>query len=163
MSCDVAMSAAILLASFHPGASPRLRTPLLIQVATADAVNPLAREPLYADIVARAGRLRTRVEAYRAAASGPLPGFDQFKSDVDALSALDMQGHVDLAKRGTDGDLKCILKGISQDLPKKLSEVEQASTPDVRATTLKEMVYLLRDNIEVITTPPTAVSGTAGL
>ena len=87
-----------------------------------------------------------------------LPAFDQFKTDVAALSALDMQGHVDLAKRGTDGDLKCILKGISQDLPRKLTEVEQAASADARASALKDMFYLLRDNVEVITTVPTVTS-----
>lgn len=160
MSCDIAMSAAILLASFHPGSheTPRLMLAALAEspAATAPALNPLAREPLYADIVRRAGVLKAQVATYRAAPAGvgPLPGFDAFKTDVGALSALDMQGHVDLAKRGTDGDLKCILKGISQDLPRKLTEVEQASTPDARSAALQDMFYLLRDNVEVITSPP---------
>lgn len=167
MSCDVAMSAAILLASFHPAAGQaRAEQPRLIYVADAAvaAINPLAREPLYADIVRRAETLRTQVTAYRTAvgSGGALAGFVRFKSDVDALSALDMQGHVDLAKRGTDGDLKCILKGISQDLPKKLADVEQASTTDAKSTALEEMFYLLRDNIEVITAPPTVESGKEG-
>jgi hypothetical protein len=160
LSCDVALTsaAAILFAAFHP--APGSAPPRLEWVATAPAAvaeNPLAREPLYADIVQRAGGLKDRVSAYRAApaaAIAPLPGFDQFKADVDALSALDMQGHVDLAKRGTDGDLKCILKGISQDLPRKLDEVEKAATPDARGAALQDMFYLLRDNIEVITSPP---------
>ncbi len=159
MSCDIAMSAAILLASFHPGAreTPRLMLAALAETpAPAAAENPLAREPLYADIVHRAGVLKSEVAAYRAAPAGlaPLPAFDAFKTDISALSALDMQGHVDLAKRGTDGDLKCILKGISQDLPRKLGEVEQAATADARSAALQDMFYLLRDNMEVITSPP---------
>jgi hypothetical protein len=166
MSCDVAMSAAILLAAFHP-APARAEAPRLIYVADVGpgaAVNPLAREPLYADIVRRAEALRSRVQAYRdtVGKGAALPALEGFKTDVDALSALDMQGHVDLAKRGTDGDLKCILKGISQDLPRKLAEVEQAATPQTRGVALEEMFYLLRDNIEVITTPPTAQSGKEG-
>ncbi len=159
MSCDIALSAAILLAAFHPGAQGR---PSLILVADAPAAaaaaqNPLAREPLYADIIRRAMALKTEVAGYRAApaAATTLPGFDAFKTDMGALSTLDMQGHVDLAKRGTDGDLKCILKGISQDLPRKLAELEQAGTPDTRAAALQDMFYLLRDNVEVITSPPT--------
>jgi hypothetical protein len=157
MSCDVAMSAAILFAAFYPGggARPQLILAAAPVVAATPALNPLAREPLYADIVRRATTLKAEVDQYRTAASaGPLPGFDAFKGDVAALSALDMQGHFDLAKRGTDGDLKCILKGISQDLPRKLAEVEQASGPEVRRTALEEMFYLLRDNVEVITAPP---------
>jgi hypothetical protein len=164
MSCDLALSAAILLASFHPGAAVTTKAApsLLIQVAdVAPApMNPLAREPLYADIVKRATTLRAQVQAYQAGVSGlsALPHFDQFKADINALSGLDMQGHVDLAKRGTDGDLKCILKGISQDLPRKLTEVEAATTADARASALKDMFYLLRDNVEVITTTPTVTS-----
>ncbi len=158
MSCDIAMSAAILLASFHPGshATPRLMLAALTDAPAPAAINPLAREPLYADIIKRAGVLKAEVSTYRAAPVGvaPLPGFDAFKTDLAALSALDMQGHVDLAKRGTDGDLKCILKGISQDLPRKLTEVEQATTADARSAALQDMFYLLRDNVEVITSPP---------
>ena len=160
MSCDIALSATILLASFHPGshATPTLMLAALADAPTpaAGAINPLAREPLYADIVKRAGVLKAEVSTYRAAPAGtaPLPGFDAFKSDVVALSALDMQGHLDLAKRGTDGDLKCILRGISQDLPRKLTEVEQATTGDARGAALQDMFYLLRDNVEVITSPP---------
>jgi hypothetical protein len=163
MSCDLALSAAILLASFHPGPATIQAPPsLLMQVADAAPapMNPLAREPLYADIVKRATTLRAEVQAYQSGVSGlaALPHFDQFKADINALSALDMQGHVDLAKRGTDGDLKCILKGISQDLPRKLTEVEGAATADARASALKDMFYLLRDNVEVITTTPTVTS-----
>ncbi|WP_174300391.1 hypothetical protein [Caulobacter sp. S45] len=159
MSCDIAMSAAILLASFHPGphATPQLMLAALADAPApaAGAINPLAREPLYADIVRRAGLLKAEVSTYRAAPAGttPLPGFAAFKTDVAALSDLDMQGHLDLAKRGTDGDLKCILRGISQDLPRKLTEVEQASTADARSAALQDIFYLLRDNVEVITSP----------
>ena len=78
-----------------------------------------------------------------------------FKTQVSELSALDMKGHLLLAKRGTDGDLKCILRGISQDLPVKLTAVTTAPDRKTRDVALKEMGYLLRDNVEVITAPPT--------
>ncbi len=162
MSCDVALSAAILLTAFHPAAAPRpMSAALWVQAAdTAPVQNPLAREPLYAEIVKRATALRAAVEAYRTGLSGAaaLPRFDQFKTDVAALSALDLQGHLDLAKRGTDGDLKCILKGISQDLPRKLTELEQSASADARGKALEDMFYLLRDNVEVITAKPTVTS-----
>jgi len=173
MSCDVAASAAILLATLSspapgPGAGrtappPRLTPAAWIQATTVSvAVNPLAREPLYADIVSHATRLRQETEAYRAGLKGA-PGLadpDGFATEIATLSALDLQGHLDLAKRGTDGDLKCILKGISQDLPRKLAEVEAAKDATAKDAALEEMVYLLRDNIEVITTPETVQSGT---
>ena len=65
-----------------------------------------------------------------------------------------MKGHEELAKRGTDGDLKCILKGISMDLGKKLSELVQAPTGAAQDVALRDMAYLLNDNVEVITAPP---------
>ncbi len=173
MSCDVAASAAILLATLvTPAPGPRpgpavqpqgLTLSAWMRATPVDAaVNPLAREPLYAEIVRRAMRLRGEAEAYRAGLKGSpaLAGPDSFAADIAALSALDLQGHLDLAKRGTDGDLKCILKGISQDLPRKLAEVEAAKDAVAKDAALEEMVYLLRDNIEVITTPPTVQSGT---
>ena len=158
MSCDIALSGAILLAAFHPQTSRPLLLAALADAPApaAAAMNPLAREPLYADIVRRAGLLKAEVEVYRAAAAGaPLANFDAFRADLGALSALDLQGHLDLAKRGTDGDLKCILKGISMDLPRKLTELEAAGAkPDARNAALQDMFYLLRDNVEVITSPP---------
>jgi hypothetical protein len=158
MSCDIALSGAILFAAFQPQPTrPLLLAALADAPAPAAAAqNPLAREPLYADIVGRAGRLKRIVDGYRQTApAAPLPDFQAFQTDIAALAALDLQGHLDLAKRGTDGDLKCILKGISMDLPRKLSEVEAAAgRPDARRVALDEMFYLLRDNVEVITSPP---------
>jgi hypothetical protein len=171
MSCDVAASAAILLATLAAPGQGRAPTPHTLTLTpaawmqattVAAAVNPLAQEPLYADIVRRARRLRDETEAYRARLKGSpaVAGPDGFAADIAALSALDLQGHVDLAKRGTDGDLKCILKGISQDLPRKLAEVDGAKDAAAKDAALEDMFYLLRDNIEVITTPPTVQSGT---
>ncbi len=154
MSCDVAMAAYLFLASAGPGGPT---------AASAPAVEaPVAGEPLFADIIGRAGSLKGQVEHYRtakglAASAGaiPLPDLSRFDAEVRALAALDMQGHLELAKRGTDGDLKCILKGISQDLPLKLQQLEQASTGAAEDKALRDMAYLLNDNVEVITAPPT--------
>ena len=158
MSCDVAMAAYLFLASAGPGAPP----PQV--VATLEAPKSVASQPLFVDIVKRAGRLRGEVEHYRtpalkaAAAAQSLPGFDKFKSDLAELAALDMQGHVELAKTGQDGDLKCILKGISQDLPLRLKDLMAAATGPAEDNALRDMSFLLRDNVEVITTPPKAGS-----
>ncbi len=161
MSCDVAAAAFLFLASTGPGAPPPT------MMAALEAPKPVASEPLFIDIVQRAGRLRGEVQHYRtpalkaSAAALPLPGVDKFKSDLAELAALDMQGHVELAKTGQDGDLKCILKGISQDLPLKLQAMMAAPTGAAEDNALRDMFYLLRDNVEVITTPPKAgaVSG----
>jgi len=151
MSCDVAASMTLWLAalSAHPQAeTARLLQPVVAVVAS----NGLAHEPLYADIVSRAKALKKQVQRYEAA-GGATPDFDSFKTRVEALAALDMKGHLDLAARGTDGDLKCILKGISQDLPKKLDELAAAAGP-AKIKALTDMAYLLNDNVEVITAPP---------
>lgn len=151
MSCDaIAVSALLWLASADPSAA----APPRLVFASAPAAPPsVAGEPLFLDIVRRAGSLKTTVEAWRGQ-TGPLPGFDVFRGQLTELSALDMQAHLLLAKRGTDGDLKCILRGIAQDLPVRLKEVETAADDRARDQALKEMIWLLRDNVEVIEAPP---------
>ena len=142
MSCDAAASLAFLwLASTSP-MSP-----------TAISAQPVAvsHEPLFVDIVRKAGKLKSAMRAFQGN-DKPLPA--TLKVEVDALSALDMKGHLTLAKRGTDGDLKCILRGISQDLPVKYGAVVAAADRKSRDAALKEMTYLLTDNVEVITAPP---------
>ncbi|HEX5378244.1 MAG TPA: hypothetical protein VFW47_06700 [Phenylobacterium sp.] len=145
MSCDAAASLAFLwLAATGP------MQPVPLQVAAVQT-SPVAREPLFADIVKRAGRLKAEVAAFQGN-DRPIP--EAFKTGIDELSKLDMQGHLTLAKRGGDGDLKCILRGISQDLPLKLAAVTGAPDRKARDAALKEMTYLLNDNVEVITAPP---------
>ena len=61
-----------------------------------------------------------------------------------------------LAERNLDGDLKCILRGISEDLPLKLKALEEAKSTTERDTAIADMGYLLNDNVEVITAPPQA-------
>ena len=157
MSCAALTLAASLALADMYGAGPASQA----AVASTQAVSPLASEPLYADIVGRARVLQTEVEKFRAlpglaASAQPvaLPGFGRFKTDAAKLAELDMQGHFDLAKRGTDGDLKCILKGISQDIAVKIEAVEQAKTGAEQDQALDDLAYLLNDNVGVITAPP---------
>jgi len=153
MSCDVATLAATLwLAATGP--APASATPA-VQLTTPPSV---ASEPLFTDIVRRAGKLKAETQAYE---TGPLDaGFDQmagattFETDIGQLADLDMQGHVTLVNRGYTDDLKCILKGISQDLPVKMKALEAAADSKARHAALEDMFYLLRDNVEVITAPP---------
>ena len=156
MSCDAAAAAFLFLASASPSGPAPGPVP-----AVATAPRSVAQEPLFADIVVRAAKLKTEVDGYRtpalkaSSAPLPLPGFDKFKARIAELSDLDMKGHLELAKTGEDGDLKCILKGISQDLPLKLKDLIQAQTGAAEDNALRDMAYLLRDNVEVITAPPT--------
>ena len=152
MSCDaVAFTAMLWLAS--TSAVPAPQGP-----PAASPPPSVAGEPLFVDIVRRAGHLKAETESFeKAPLDGDvktLNGFTGFEDDIAKLSDLDMQGHVLLAQRGTDGDLKCILKGISQDLPVKLKALEDAADAKARLDALKDMSYLLRDNVEVITSPP---------
>ncbi len=155
MSCDAAALALSLhLAAVRADAGG----PRLLRVASAPppvAANPLAREPLFASIVAGAGRLKGEVDTLRRKSAVPAADVD---AEVAKLSELDMQGHLELAKRGTDGDLKCILRGISQDLPRKLAAVRAAADPADRRSALDELWYLLRDNMDVVTTPASTSS-----
>jgi len=152
MSCDaVALAATLWFASTAAG-------PMPITPATAVTPPSVAGEPLFVGIVKRASDLRAETKAYE---SAPLDGsvstlkdFASFENAVNELSALDMQGHVTLVQRGYTDDLKCILKGISQDLPVKLKALESAADAKSRHAALEDMFYLLRDNVEVITAPP---------
>lgn len=156
--CGIALSAAILLA-----AAPADGRPQLVPAVATASISPgsVAGEPMFADIVSRARRLKAEAEAFRATnglSGAPQPvalrGFAAFQADIADLAALDMQGHLELKQRGTDGDLKCILKGIAQDLPVRMKEFADAKSGEEQKTALAEMAYLLNDNVEVITAPP---------
>ena len=155
MSCDVAVAAFMMLTSAH---SPAPAPAHLFQ-AVAVAPPSVASEPLFKDIGSRAGTLKAEVEVFRKAIAGadqakPLPGFDNFGAAIGQLAQLDEQGHKLLLARGAPDDLKCILHGISQDLAVKLTAVAAAKTGKDEELALRDMSFLLRDNVEVITAPP---------
>jgi hypothetical protein len=154
MSCGVALAVSLLLSD------PNVAIAAAQPPVAADAPVSVAGEPLFADIVARSGVLRGEVRAWIAADVADRasffvgPGFSFFKQKASELAALDMQGHLVLKERGVDGDLKCILRGISEDIPVKIAAVEGSATPTERRVALDELAYLLNDNVEVITAPP---------
>lgn len=149
MSCDAAAALFLFFASASPG-QPAVATPAIVA-----APPSVATEPLFADIVVRAKGLQADVTDFRSKlAAGQAMDLTAFGGKIAELSKLDMQGHLTLAERGTDGDLKCILRGISQDLTVKMADLVAASTKPARDGALKEMSYLLRDNVEVIVAPP---------
>jgi len=152
MSCDaVALAASLWLASTSAGPAPA-------QPQASVTPPSVAAEPLFAGIVQRAAKLKDATAAYEkadlAAAFDRMSGAAAFETEVGQLADLDMQGHVELVSRGYSDDLKCILKGISQDLPVKMKAVQSAADPKARHAALEDMFYLLRDNVEVITAPP---------
>lgn len=159
MSCDAAAAAGFLMfaALTNPAPGPEMGGAAHLQPIAAEAPPPVADMPLFKDIVARAGKLKAEVEQARtglagASATAPMPG--AFADDVAQLSALDQQGSDWIRQNRSGDDLKCILHGISQDLPNKLAAMKAAATPHDEDLALRDMFYLLRDNVEVVTAPP---------
>lgn len=153
MSCGVALAVSLLLSDPNVALAAA-------QPPTADAPASVAAEPLFADIVGRSTALRSLLASWQASGApdqaGFLtgPAFSSFKAQAAELAGLDMQGHLILKERGTDGDLKCILRGIAEDIPVKVAAFEAAASPAERRVALDELVYLLDDNAAVITAPP---------
>lgn len=154
MSCGVVLAVSLLLSD------PNVAMAAAQPPAVAAAPVSVASEPLFADIVARSGALKGVVQGWMDAGAMSQAdfvagaAFTGFKAEAAELAALDMQGHLILKERGTDGDLKCILRGIAEDIPVKVAAVEAALTPAERRVALDELAYLLNDNVEVITAPP---------
>lgn len=154
MSCGVALAVSLLLSD------PNVALAAAQPVAAPDAPIPVADEPLFAEIVTRSTALRGIVRTWLSAGAadnagfGTSPEFELLQRGTALLAERDMQGHLVLKERGTDGDLKCILRGIAEDMPLKVEAVRTAATPVERRVAFDELVYLLNDNIEVITAPP---------
>jgi len=144
MSCGIVLAAVLLLSD------PDVALAAAQPAAVAGAPVSVASEPLFAEIVARSSALKAVVDGW----NGTPSDFDAFKVSAAELATMDLQAHLILKERGTDGDLTCILRGISEDLPLKVAAVETAATPQDRAMALGELSYLLNDNVEVITAPP---------
>ena len=154
MSCGLAVAAALLLSD-----------PSATAVQPAPPPQTLAQEPMYADIVSRSRLLKSVVDAWIAEGAADdahfahRPDFVEFQAAAGELSERDMAGHVDLRERGTDGDLRCILRGLSEDLPRRVQDVASATTPTARRDALAELSYLLNDNVEVVLAPPAPATG----
>jgi hypothetical protein len=154
MSCDAAAAASFLMFAALGGPAAPSAQPVAVA-----APAPVSGLPLFKDIIGRADRLKAEVETARSGLAGaaaplPLPGGDAFAADIGQLSALDQQGSDWIRQNRTGDDLKCILHGISQDLPVKLAALKDAKTAHDEDLALRDMFYLLRDNVEVITAPP---------
>lgn len=142
MIASVFAAALVWLAAGPDAASPEPPPP---------PASTAALEPVFAEIVDKARALKTEVEGLKANAAAPASAL---RPRVEALAALDLQGRERLIARNADGDLKCILRGIAEDLPVKLGEVEAAKDAKARNAALDEMIYLLNDNVEVVVAPP---------
>lgn len=128
--------------------------------AGSQAKSAISQEPFFAGLVTEAGRLKAETEGFTPTpALVSQPDFQTYAQAIKALSAGDLKGHMTLKARGTDRDLKCILTGLSRDLPIKLTAIEAAKDDAAMKTALTNMADLLSDNIDVIVTPATADSG----
>lgn len=157
MACGAALASALILTLAGPASVDAPAAAVPPAPAALDAA--LAAEPLFRDIVTRAGTLKARVEAWTTDGAGLAPAFPAsaafraLKAEAEALAALDLQAHHWLADRDADGDLKCILRGIAEDLPVRLAAIETSEGP-ARAEALAELAHLLDDNAAVILAPP---------
>ncbi|MDC7676094.1 hypothetical protein [Asticcacaulis machinosus] len=136
--------------------------PLSACATTPASVNAIAKEQPYAGIVKQSGALKARSDTYNKAPSLTLLNnakFQAFVADVGNLSEQNLKAHFDMKARGTDNDLKCVLKGVSIDLKLKHDALLAAKTDAELKHTLTELSALLSDNIDVITTPATVQSG----
>ena len=126
----------------------------------APAVSAISREPFYAGIVGRAKALEAKTHRF-AGRADPRAGhaFQAYATAITTLSADDLKGHYDLRARGTDNDLKCILMGVSRDLPLKLDAIRAAKPGDELKAAFDAMAQDLSDNVDVIVTPATTDSG----
>ena len=158
MSCDAVSALYLMVAASSPLPADAGYFVRVADAAVPSAPASVAREPMFAEIIAKAGALNTRVsgmrDAIKANPATALPGYAAFKADIGALAAANEAGSTELRKRGGDSDLKCILHGIAQDLPKRLTDLEAAATAIDKDKALREMSYLLRDNVELIAAPP---------
>lgn len=151
MSCALALLAAFALtpaeatAQAYPSANPAP-----VQVASA-APAPLISEPLFADIANRADSLSARATGWMT--TGSIADSAAFRTDLARLAELDMEGHRTLAARGTDPDLKCMLRGMSNDLTAQLTAIEGAHDAPARNAALERLNGLLSDNSQVLRAP----------
>jgi hypothetical protein len=154
MSCGLAIAAALLLGDTNvalAAAGPQFE---------ADTPPSVAGEPFFSDLVQRASVLKALTDSWAASGAVNQAGFftgeafTGFKTQAGELAARDMQGHLILKERGADGDLKCILRGISEDMPGRVTVLESAASAEERAVALAELSHLFEDNVEVITAPP---------
>jgi hypothetical protein len=154
MSCGLILAAVLMLGD--PSVAEAAAQPPV----AAEAPVSVAHEPLFADLVTRSGSLKAIVDGWIASGEADGEGFfggaafTGFKAQTVELAERDMQGHLVLKERGTDNDLKCILRGISEDMPRKVAALEAAPNAAERKVALEELAYLLNDNVEVITSPP---------
>lgn len=154
MSCGIALAVALMLVD------PAVAEAAALPPVAPSAPVSVAQEPLFADLVARSGALKSIVDGWMASGEADRSGFftgaawAAFKGQATDLAQRDMQGHLILKERGTDNDLKCILRGISEDIPLKVAALEAAADAPARRLALDELSYLLNDNVEVITSPP---------
>ncbi|ESQ86557.1 hypothetical protein [Asticcacaulis benevestitus] len=128
--------------------------------SSAAPTSKISRDPFFAGLVTRARRLESETKAFTPALDLlQQPKFKIYTQAIRNLSADDQKGHMTLKARGTDNDLKCIMKGLSLDLNIKMDAILTAKSDAEVGTALNNMAALLRDHIDVIVTPATADSG----
>lgn len=122
----------------------------VVALIAVQAVAPAA-EPSFPHIVAEARALRALVQDWR----GEPSGFATIRARGLALAEANLAAHRRLAERRADGDLTCILRGIGEDLPRRIEALGAAPAGPERELAREELVRLLDDDAAVILAPPT--------
>jgi len=156
MTCNLALASALIFSSANVGVAEPSHT----AIAASYAPLSLPQESAFAALIGEATRLKLVVQGWMNTPTVNDEGFLQseaysnFKIQTENLAKADMEGHLTLKQRGTDGDLTCILRGIAEDIPKRIANLEAAPVGAERYQALEELAYLLNDNAEVILAPP---------
>lgn len=152
MSCAIALLAAFALSPAEAAAAayPTEAPAAAVSGPTAGAPS-LMSEPLFAEIATRADSLHARSTGWVTA--GSIADAAQFRTDLARLAELDMDGHRTLAARGADPDLKCMLRGMSEDLARQMTAIDGASDDAARRTALTRLSDLLEENAAVLRAP----------
>lgn len=156
MTCNLALATALIFSATPTGVAEPAQT----AIAASYAPLSLSQDSAFAALISEATRLKQVVDGWMAAPIINDAAFLQseaylsFKAQTENLAKADMEGHLTLKERGTDGDLTCILRGIAEDIPRRIANLEAATVGSVRYQALEELAYLLNDNAEVILAPP---------
>lgn len=151
MSCSIVLAATLAASSVGNVTAP----PETVSVST-QTVDPAV---LLASIAQSADALSARLGDWLSHNTWPTgdqlngEAMDSLRQSLGKLSSDNMTGHLTLKAQNADGDLACILRGISEDIPLKLAAFEQADTTEEQRLTLEELRHLLEDNAAVINAP----------
>jgi hypothetical protein len=86
-------------------------------------------------------------------------GWGPIKLQIEALAQLDLKAHEALKAKATDQDLKCIMKGLYLDAPKRIEALKTARDKESKLKAAADLSLWIEDHIVILSAPKTAESG----